>query len=75
MSTILAMRFDWKDWGVLALYFVLLAVTGYVFGRRKQHDVRDYFLGGRSMPAWAVAISVLATSLTGATFIGGPQQD
>ncbi|MAE67779.1 MAG: sodium:solute symporter [Phycisphaeraceae bacterium] len=74
MSTILAMRFDWKDWGVLALYFVLLAVTGYVFGRRKQHDVRDYFLGGRSMPAWAVAISVLATSLSAATFIGGPQQ-
>lgn len=61
------------DWVVLALYFALLIGTGMWVSRRVS-SARDYFLGGRAMPAWAVAISVLATSLSAATFIGGPQQ-
>ncbi len=65
--------FGLLDWIVLALYFVLLVGTG-VWVSRRVSNSRDYFLGGRAMPAWAVAISVLATSLSAATFIGGPQQ-
>jgi len=40
---------------------------------RKQTDTRYFFLAGRSMPAWAVSLSVLATALSAATFIGVPQ--
>ncbi|MBL8746270.1 MAG: sodium:solute symporter [Phycisphaerae bacterium] len=65
--------FGGLDWVVLGLYFALLVGSG-VWISRRVHDSRDYFLGGRAMPAWAVAISVLATSLSAATFIGGPQQ-
>lgn len=62
------------DWAVLAGYFVLLVTTGWVFSRREQRDTEDYFLGGRRMPTWAVSISIVATSLSVASFIGVPQQ-
>ncbi len=60
------------DWFVLALYLLLLIATGLWLSRR-QKGTEDYFLAGRSMPAWAVSISVLATSLSAATFLGAPQ--
>ncbi|TVS07934.1 MAG: sodium:solute symporter [Phycisphaerales bacterium] len=59
---------------VLGLYFLVLVATGVWFSMRKNRNTEDYFLGGRKMPVWAVAVSVLATSLSAATFIGGPQQ-
>jgi len=62
------------DWGVLAGYFALLLATGYALARRTPSGSAEYFLAGRQMPVWAVAVSVLATSLSAATFIGGPQQ-
>ena len=41
---------------------------------RRQERGDDFYLAGRSMPIWAVAISTLATALSAATFLGGPQQ-
>lgn len=61
------------DWLVLGGYFVLLLGTGWYFARRERKDTTDYFLGGRKMPAWAVAVSIVATSLSAATFIGAPE--
>ena len=64
--------FSSADWAVLIGYFAALAVTGYLFSRRKQSDTKDYFLGARHMPTWAVAVSIVATSLSAVTFIGVP---
>lgn len=61
------------DWTVLAGYVALLVASGIWFARRKTADTDDYFLGGRSMPAWAVAISIVATSMSAASFIGVPE--
>jgi SSS family solute:Na+ symporter len=61
------------DWIVLGGYFALLIGSGIWFSRRKVADTRDYFLANRSMPAWAVAISILATAQSAATFVGVPQ--
>lgn len=61
------------DWAVLGAYVLLLAATGIWFSRRKQESTEGYFLAGRRMPVWAVAISIIATSLSAATFIGAPQ--
>lgn len=61
------------DWAVLIAYFVVLAVTGVWFSRRTPKDTDDYFLGSRSMPSWAVAVSIVATSLSAVTFIGAPE--
>jgi len=62
------------DWIILGLYALLLVITGWIVAQRKRTSTGDYFLGGRNLPAWAVAVSVLATSLSAATFIGGPEQ-
>jgi len=61
------------DWAVLAAYMAAVLWIGVLASRRKEHG-DEFFLAGRSMPAWAVAVSVLATALSAATFIGGPQQ-
>ncbi len=66
-------NFATLDWIVLVGYFIILAVTGIIFSRRSPKDTEDYFLGGRRMPSWAVAISIVATSLSAVTFIGAPQ--
>lgn len=65
--------FSGLDWLVLAGYGLLLLLTG-LWWNRKQRDTEDYFLAGRRMPAWAVAFSVIATAISAASFIGGPQQ-
>jgi len=62
------------DWSVFAGYFVILAGSGWYFSRRKVSNTKDYFLGGNDMHIWLVAISVLATAQSAATFLGGPDQ-
>ena len=61
------------DWVVLAAYFLIIVITGIIFTKR-QRSTDDYFLANRSIPMFAAAISFLATSLSAATFVGGPQQ-
>ncbi len=61
------------DWAVLAAYGVLLAGTGAYFACRAKRTTADYFLGGHAMPVWAVAISILATTQSAATFVGVPE--
>lgn len=70
----MAQSFALLDWLVIGCYIVLLFVFGWVFARRKSENSKDYFLGGNTMPYWVVAISVLATSQSAATFLGGPDQ-
>lgn len=62
------------DWFIVVGYLVLLLVMGWLLTRRKAENSRDYFLGGNQMPYWVVAVSVLATSQSAATFLGGPDQ-
>ena len=39
---------------------------------RGQKSTRDYFLGGRDLPWWGVALSIVATETSALTFIGVP---
>ncbi len=64
---------SWPDWLVLAAYFALLLFVGWWANRRGAKDGKDYFLAARSMPAWAVAFSILSTAQSAATFIGVPE--
>ncbi|HXA00097.1 MAG TPA: sodium:solute symporter [Candidatus Dormibacteraeota bacterium] len=51
----------------------LLAVTALgIYFRRGQQNVRDYFLGGRAAPWWAIAFSIVATETSTLTIIGTP---
>ncbi len=61
------------DWLVVAGYGAIVALIGWWASRRGDNTDTGYFLGGRSLPVWAVAASLLATSLSAVTFIGAPQ--
>lgn len=66
-------QFTLIDWAIFVSYALLLVVTGIWFNRKAQSS-KDYFLAGNQMPVWLVGISVLATSQSAATFLGGPDQ-
>src|SRR6266496_4068235 len=59
------------DSGVLLLYFVLIIAVGLYMGR-KEENLKDFALGGRRMPWWAVLASLIAAETTAATFFGTP---
>jgi SSS family solute:Na+ symporter len=60
------------DWAVLAAYFILLGGAGWWWSLRASKSEQDYFYASRSMPAWVVAISLIATAQSAATFLGVP---
>ena len=60
------------DWVVVGLYFLIVAAVGFAINRQDSADARDYFLASGQVPAWLAAVSVLATTQSAATFLGGP---
>ena len=59
------------DWCVVAGYLLLTTLVGHLL-RGKQASMKDFFLGGRSLPWPAVSGSIIATEISGVTFIGVP---
>lgn len=64
-------QFTLLDWGIVVAYVLLLALAG-LLSTRRQRDSTDYFLAGRRVPTWLVAVSVLSTTQSAATFLGAP---
>ena len=57
------------DWAVVAAYLVWIVWSGI----RKTHstdELEGYFLAKRSLPWWAVGLSVMATQLSAITLVG-----
>src|SRR5246127_537134 len=65
------MRIHPVDLTIVVVYLLGVTALGLWF-RRGQRDVRDYFLGGRSAPWWALALSIVATETSTLTIIGTP---
>ena len=65
--------FSALDWGVFVAYFFVLALTSYLFSRGEITSSREYFTSAKGMPLLAVALSILATSQSAATFLGVPE--
>ncbi len=63
--------FAFWDWAVLAVYIAGTTLIGHRL-KDRQHDTRDFFLGGRSLPWYAVSASIVATTISAITFIGVP---
>ncbi len=59
------------DWAVLFGYLLLTTWVGHAM-RGKNATIKDFFLGGRSLPWWAVTGSIIATEISGVTFVGVP---
>ena len=65
------MGFTPLDYGILFFYLIGVTVLGAWFGKY-QKNTRDYFLGDRNLPWWAVCFSVVATETSTLTFISIP---
>src|ERR1700724_3080708 len=59
------------DLGILVLYLAGITLFGAYF-RRGQNSLRDYFLGGRTAPWWAIALSIVAAETSTLTIISTP---
>ena len=64
-------NFTLIDWAVVFGYLLLTTWVGHAM-RGKQGTIKDFFLGGRSLPWPAVSGSIIATEISGVTFIGVP---
>ncbi len=58
------------DWVVFAFYLAFIVALGIWVGRRGSVTARGFFVAGRTMPWWAVGLSVMATQASAITVIG-----
>ncbi|HXG59886.1 MAG TPA: sodium/solute symporter [Planctomycetota bacterium] len=65
------MNFQAADWAVLGLYLLGTSWLAEKLAGRRQ-TVRDFFLGGRRLPWWAVCGSIVASEISGVTFVSVP---
>ncbi|MBV9645103.1 MAG: sodium:solute symporter [Verrucomicrobia bacterium] len=63
----------WLDAVVLLLYFSAIVGIGLWAGRRNS-NLTEFALGGRSIPWWAVLASIIAAETSAATFLGTPAE-
>jgi len=60
------------DWIIIIVFLLALISIGLVFSK-KNKSIDDYFVAGRSMPGWLVALAATGTSISAGTFIGSPE--
>src|ERR1700733_7231308 len=65
------MGLDKLDFAIIALYLLGITLFGLRF-RKKQRSLRDYFLAGRDIPWWAIALSIVAAETSTLTIISIP---
>ncbi|MEX0769742.1 MAG: sodium:solute symporter [Balneolaceae bacterium] len=59
----------WIDWAILILFLGYTIWDGTRRGRQT-NNIEGFFLANRSMPWWAMGLSVMATQASAITFIG-----
>src|SRR6184192_4675228 len=65
------MGLDKFDFAIIALYLAGITLFGLRF-RKRQRSLRDYFLADRSIPWWAIALSIVAAETSTLTVISMP---
>src|SRR5215470_9088611 len=65
------MGLDHLDLAIIALYLIGITLFGLCF-RKKQRSLKDYFLADRSIPWWAIALSIVAAETSTLTIISIP---
>jgi SSS family transporter len=59
----------WFNWLIVVVYLVYVVTDGLKRARGTK-EIEGYFLANRSLPWWAVGLSVMATQLSAVTMIG-----
>ena len=62
---------NWSDYSVIALYFASMLAIGWYFSKRND-DAEDFLLGGRKMPYFPIAVSMLMTVFSTWSLVMGP---
>jgi len=57
------------DWAILIAYLAYVGIDG-IRRTRRSSEIEGYLLANRSLPWWAVGLSVMATQLSAVTMIG-----
>ena len=57
------------DWGIIVVYLIWVIWDGIRLSKNT-NEIEGYFLASRSLPWWAVGLSVMATQLSAITMIG-----
>src|ERR1700722_10382310 len=63
------MGYLWDALAVVA-YFALVIGVGLASARRRGQNMREFSVGSRQLPWWAVLASLAAAELSAATFLG-----
>jgi solute:Na+ symporter, SSS family len=65
------LAFSWLDLSIVIVYLVAVTLFGAHF-QKSQRTLHDYFLGGRRLPWWAIAFSVVSAETSILTIISTP---
>lgn len=65
------MAFSWIDLAIVIVYLIAVTLFGAHF-QKSQRTLHDYFLGGRRLPWWAIAFSVVSAETSILTIISTP---
>jgi len=63
--------FGTLNWSIVIMYLVANLVLGFVLSK-KVKSAKDFYVGNKTTPWWAIGISVLATYVSAMTFLGAP---
>ena len=61
------------DWAIIVVYLAYVGIDG-IRRTRRSTEIEGYLLANRSLPWWAVGLSVMATQLSAVTMIGTTAQ-
>ncbi|WP_373072563.1 sodium:solute symporter [Sulfurimonas sp.] len=65
--------FSFYDWLIFGCYFALLISASVFLANKNMKTSREFFVASNTMPIYAVALSLLATAQSAATFLGAPE--
>src|SRR3954463_2143975 len=68
-SSQLRLDTNWVDYVIIALYFAFVLGIG-VMARRSVSDSIDFFLSGRSLPAWVTGLAFISANLGAVEIMG-----
>jgi Na+/proline symporter len=60
---------SWIDWTIVVVYLLWIVIDG-IRRSKNTNKVEGYFLANRSLPWWAVGLSVMATQISAITLVG-----
>ena len=65
----LKLDMNWLDYSILAIYFVVVLGIGFA-AKRSIKTSLDFFLSGRSLPAWVTGLAFIAANLGAIEILG-----